>query len=115
MAWHRLDSKREYQKTERFVSQPENPSGHFGLDICLIFFAGAFFYAVFHLNDSMPDFLDMLRSHIPEGLAVGTFIGLNRYYRRRENKAEQLQEEKELAEQKKAEECGYRNYRSSGL
>ena len=108
MAWHRFGNSSEGRKTD-------NGSRHFGLDICLILIAGAFIYAVFHMNDPVEDLPALFRSHFPEGLVVGIFIGLTRYFRRKEADEDQLQEEQELAEQKKAEEYGHHNYRSSGM
>ena len=108
MAWHRFGSSSEGRKTD-------NGSRHFGLDIWLILIAGAFIYAVFHMNDPVEDLPALFRSHFPEGLVVGIFIGLTRYFRHKEADEDQLQEEQELAEQKKAEEYEHHNYRSSGM
>lgn len=116
MGWHSIDFKNEYKRKDDQIPK-EKEYRHFGLDICLILIAGAFFYAVFHMDDSFEDIAKLLRSHFPEGLVVGTFIGLTRYAKRHdpEDIADQLQEEQELAEQKKEEEYGYHNYRSSGM
>ena len=108
MAWHRFGSRSEGRKSD-------NGSRHFGLDICLILITGAFFYSVFHMSDPVESIPALFFSHFPDGLVVGTFIGLTRYFSRKETDEDQLQEEQELAEQKKAEEYGYHNYRSSGM
>ena len=108
MAWHRFGSRSEGRKSD-------NGSRHFGLDICLILITGAVFYSVFHMSDPVESIPALFFSHFPEGLVVGTFIGLTRYFRRKETDEDQLQEEQELAEQKKAEEYGHLNYRSSGM
>lgn len=108
MAWRRFGSRSEGRKSD-------NGSRHFGLDICLILITGAFFYSVFHMSDPVESIPSLFFSHFPEGLVVGTFIGLNRYSKRKEVEAEQLQEEQELVEQIKAEQdYGYRDYHSSG-
>ena len=108
MAWRRFGSRSEGRKSD-------NGSRHFGLGICLILITGAFFYSVFHMSDPVESIPALFFSHFPEGLVVGTFIGLTRYFRRQETDEDQLQEEQELAEQKKAEEYGHLNYRSSGM